>query len=195
MGAMKVLNVTCAATVSRLRFLWPLFAALIIAGDGYLWIQWRTKLGEETSDALSLPTLDQWTPVCIDHPGRGSACHVIFSFAYQDASGGRQFAILGLSSNRATITAPIERSTLASWRVDGHPLAESLSTQGDGAVLSRRRSAALIEQMLTGKQLTVRFVESGTGRVIERSFPLAEFPKAYARYRQLQRGRATARSA
>jgi hypothetical protein len=103
--------------------------------------------------------------------------------------GDQQFAILGLSRNYATLTAPIRRFTVTSWRVDGHPFAETVSTAGDGAVLPLRRSAKLIAQLLAGKHLEVRFVELATGRVIERSIPLDGFPQAYARYREMQEGR------
>ena len=70
----------------------------------------------------------------------------------------------------------------------------TLSTNGSGAVLSSRSSVSLVEEMLTGKQLTVRFVASDTGKVIERSFPLDRFAQVYARYRQMQHGIATAKS-
>jgi hypothetical protein len=104
--------------------------------------------------------VNKWLPLCTTILGVG--LHAM-SFSYLDAPGDKRFSRLGLSKNRATITAPIARFTITSWRVDGHPFAETLSTQGHGAVLSQQGSAALIEQMLAGKQTfgTLRGVRQG----------------------------------
>jgi prepilin-type N-terminal cleavage/methylation domain-containing protein len=142
--------------------------------------------GKKVADPISLEHLNKWTPECFNYPRRGTACHVVLSFSYMAAPGDEEFAILGLSRNYATLTAPIKRFTVTSWRVDAHPFARILSTGGDGAVLPLRHSAKLIAQMLAGKYLEVRFVEFATGRVIERSIPLDGFPQAYARYLEMQ---------
>jgi prepilin-type N-terminal cleavage/methylation domain-containing protein len=138
------------------------------------------------ADSISLEHLNKWTPECFNYPGRGTAYHVVLLFSFMATPGNQQFAILGLSRNYATLTAPIKRFTVTSWRVDRHPFAETVSTAGDGAVFSLRRTAKLIAQMLVGKHLEVRFVESGTDSVIERSIPLDGCPQAYARYREMQ---------
>jgi prepilin-type N-terminal cleavage/methylation domain-containing protein len=168
--------------------LMELSLVLVIIGlivGGLLVRQGDKTAAAPVADLLSLENMNKWTPECFNHPGHGTTCHVVLSFSFLAAPGDEEFAILGLSKKYATLTAPIRRFTVTSWRVDGHPFEETLSTGGDGAALSERRSAKLIAQMLTGKVLEVRFVEPGTGRVIERSFPLNDFPQAYARYREM----------
>jgi prepilin-type N-terminal cleavage/methylation domain-containing protein len=160
----------------------------VIVG-GVLFVLGNKMAAAAIANPFSLENLNKWTPECFNYPGRGTACHVVLLFSFVAPPGDEQFSILGLSRNYATLTAPIKRFTVTSWRVDGHPFVETLSTGGDGAVLPLRRSTKLIAEMLAGRRLEVRFVELVTGRVIERSFPLDDFPQAYARYREMQERR------
>lgn len=165
---------------------WLALAVLVASGDLHAW-----RLGDRTAAAqnatgLFFKDINKWMPDCWNSPGQGKACHVVLSFPFQSADGDERYAFLGFSKNNATLTAPIEKFTIMSWRVDEHPFVDTLSIEGDGAVLSHSLSAKLILQMLTGTRLQVRFVEYGTGRKIERSFPLNGFWQAYARYQECQ---------
>jgi hypothetical protein len=160
----------------------------------YAWRLGQRTATPQNAAGLSLDNLNKWLPLCLNYPGRGTACTVVFSFPFRSGERGEQYAILGFTKNWATLTTPVERFTITSWLVDEHPFVETLSTHGDGATLSRRGTAKLILQMLTGSRLQVRFVESGTNRKIDESFPLDGFPAAYSRYQQMRKNPAIAYS-
>jgi hypothetical protein len=165
---------------------WPVLGLFIITADYALWRSQEARRASEQADPFSEANLERWTASCLERKARGRSCHVTFSFRYSEAPGDEQVAIVGVADLFTTITAPMQRGGMVSWRVDGLPFVETRSFEGDGAVLPHARSAKLLSELLKGKQLTVRFNEPQKGRRIERSIALDAFPKAYAAYRQLQ---------
>jgi invasion protein IalB len=166
-----------------LKFIWPVLALLIFSGDAGLW--WHVRRSEDQSNpsGFLLADLNRWTVHCWERQLHGNACWVTLSFPLRTADGQEEYAIVGFSSSYSVLFAPIQKFTIASLRVDNHPFTEMPSVDGNGAVLWQRPNS-LLHSVLTGKLLTVRFIDSETGLSVEHRVSLAGFAEAYTRYQE-----------
>jgi hypothetical protein len=160
--------------------------SLVFAGDYALWNHHPARQGNISMIDAFFADRNQWAAHCW-MPARMHKLHcgIIFSYFMNGPSDADDWVIVVVTRHLISITAPIKRFSVVSLRVDNLPFEEMATAEDDGVVFPPAFSTKLFTELLTGKQLTIRFNWRGNGAKTEKVIPLDEFPRVYSQYLRL----------